>query len=89
MNEELGNMIEWFNNLDPVVQAALISGVVGIMTTVINAAFNLLRPHSQSKREHKGSMEAKPQIIIRQTAKGGRNFFSGIRVNIRGDEKHE
>ena len=64
-------MFEWFKNLDPAVQAAVITGVCGVLGTIVAGVFTLLKKGNNSKSG----------INIKQTQKGKNNTQIGIQNN--------
>ena len=79
-------MLDWFKNLDPVVQGAIISGVVAIIVAVITGIFILIKKSKDSKcstiiKQKQGIRNNGTQIGIQN------NYGSSDRI--KGDEKDE
>ena len=79
-------MLDWFKNLDPVVQGAIISGVVAIIVAVITGIFSLIKKSKDSKSS---------TIIKQKQGVGNKGTQIGIQNNygssdsIKGEEKDE
>ena len=79
-------MLDWLKNLDPVVQGAIISGVVAIIVAVITGIFSLANRNKESKSN----------IVIKQKQGiGNKGNQTGIQNNYasnnstKGEEKNE
>jgi len=79
-------MLDWFKNLDPVVQGAIISGVVAIIVAVITGIFSLIKKRKDSKCST--IIKQKQGIRNNGTQIGIQNNY-GSSDSIKGDEKDE
>ena len=77
-------MINWLNNLDPAVQAAIVTGIFAIVVAIIGGIFTLLAIRKKKKNENHGSHES---VTIHQSSSGHHNTFIGVQNNYeKGDE---
>ena len=76
------DMINWFGQQDPAVQAAIVAGVASIVVALITGIFKLLevwRSNRKKKNESQGST-----INITQSTSGSKNTIIGVQNN-KGD----
>ena len=67
-------MLDWFKNLDPVVQGAIISGVVAIMVAVITGVFGLAKKGNDAT--HKTVIKQKQGCDSKGTQIGIQNNYN-------------
>lgn len=71
--------MEWFMQQNQVVQAAIVTGIFGVITAIITGAFNLIK--SQWSRQSKDSKMHDSTINIMQSTTGNNNTFIGVQNN--------
>ena len=81
------NMIEWFIQFNPAVQAAMIAGAATIIGAIIKGIFDLIS-NACSKRKSKGHAKEK-RIKIKQSTKGNENTIIGIQISNEEIDDHE
>ena len=79
-------MLNWLKNLDPVVQGAIISGVVAIIVAVITGIFSLIKRSKDSKSNT--VIKQKQGIGNKGTQIGIQNNYGSI-DSTKGEEKNE
>lgn len=67
-------MLDWFKNLDPVVQGAIISGVVAIIVAVITGVFGLAKKGNDAR--HKAIIKQKQERNSKGTQIGIQNNYN-------------
>jgi len=67
-------MLNWFKNLDPVVQGAIISGVVAIIVAVITGVFGLVKKGKDAN--HKTVIKQKQERDSKGTQVGIQNNYN-------------
>ena len=71
--------MEWFMQQNQVVQAAIVTGIFGVITAIITGTFNLIK--SQWSRQSKDSKMHDSTINIMQSTTGNNNTFIGVQNN--------
>ena len=71
--------MEWFMQQNQVVQAAIVTGIFGVITAIITGSFNLIK--SQWSRQSKDSKMHDSTINIMQSTTGNNNTFIGVQNN--------
>ena len=71
--------MEWFMQQNQVVQAAIVTGIFGVITAIITGAFILIK--SQWSRQSKDSKMHDSTINIMQSTTGNNNTFIGVQNN--------
>ena len=80
------DMLDWIKSLDPVVQGAIISGIVAIIVAVITGGFSLIKRNKDSKNN---------TVIKQRQGIGNKGTQIGIQNNYgscdstKGEEKDE
>ena len=80
------DMLDWLKSLDPVVQGAIISGVVAIIVAVITGIFTIIKRSKDSKSNT--VIKQKQWIGNRGTQIGVQNNY-GYSDGLKGEEKDE
>ena len=80
------DMLDWLKSLDPVVQGAIIYGVVAIIVAVITGIFTIIKRSKDSKSNT--VIKQKQWIGNRGTQIGVQNNY-GYSDGLKGEEKDE
>lgn len=65
-------MLDWFKNLDPVVQGAIVSGIVAIIVAVITGVFGLVKRGNDAKNN---------TVINQKQGRGSKGTQIGVQNN--------
>lgn len=72
-------MIKWFGQQDTAVQAAIITGVAGIVVALITGIFNFMEVRCSNRKKKNVSLGS--TINITQSTSGSKNTIIGIQNN--------
>ena len=73
-------MLDWFKNLDPVVQGAIISGVVAIIVAVITGVFGLVKKGNDANQ--KTVIKQKQERDSKGTQVGIQNNYNNTTIQL-------